>query len=126
MTKKLVSNKCHVSLSANAFTAMVVGAALTWFSISASAQERTNSAASMAAVTFTRSADLEKAFWVCDHAATQNGVDGGTAIACGAIYEELKVKRFNGDFDSMLTWWRQNKAAEHRALSNAGYAVSGR
>lgn len=71
-------------------------------------------------------ADLEKAFWICDHAATKHGVDGATAIACGVITEDLKVKKFNGDFDSMLAWWRQNKAAEHQALTTASPAVAGR
>ena len=53
-------------------------------------------------------------------------VDGGTAIVCGAITEDLKMKKFSGDFNLMLAWWRQNKAAEHQALTTAGYAVSGR
>ena len=56
----------------------------------------------------------------------KHGVDGATAIACGVITEDLKVKKFNGDFDSMLAWWRQNKAAEHQALTTASPAVAGR
>ncbi len=63
---------------------------------------------------------------MCDHAATTHGVDGGAGIACGAITENLKVSKFNGDFDLMLAWWRQNKAAEHQALTTAGRAVASR
>jgi len=126
MTKKVVSNKCHVSLSSNFAALMMVCAALSWFSIGASAQERTNLPPSIAAVASVGSADLEKAFWICDHAATNHGVDGGTGIACGVITEDLKMKKFNGNFDLMLTWWRQNKAAEHQALAASSRATSGR
>jgi hypothetical protein len=126
MTKKVVSNKCHVSLSSNFAALMMVGAALSWFSIGASAQERTNSTPSIAAVAFVGSADLEKAFWICDHAATNHGVDGGMGIACGVITEDLKVRKFNGDFNLMLAWWRQNKAAEHQALATVGRPTASR
>ena len=68
-------------------------------------------------------ADLEKAFWICDHAATTNGVDGGTAIACGAIYEDLKMSKFKGDFDLMLTWWRKNRRPRHQALTADEHAI---
>ncbi len=91
----------------------------------ASAQERVNSSQPIEVSARASSvADLEKAFWVCDHAATTNGVDGGTAIACGAITEELKMRKFSGDFDLMETWWRKNKPAEHQAVTAAGNAVS--
>jgi hypothetical protein len=58
-------------------------------------------------------ADLEEAFWICDYTATTVGM-GATPIGlCSAVYDELKARKFNGDFEQLLYWWRQNKPAEH-------------
>jgi hypothetical protein len=65
-------------------------------------------------------AQLERSFWVCDHAATVGLLDSGTAIACGSLAEVVKQRKFGGDFNAMLAWWRQHKEAEHRALAKAG------
>ena len=112
-------------VSAVAF--IVVGMMLSSIGVSAAAQQQVNPQSSTKVVASADvSAGLEKAFWICDHAATNNGVDGSAAIACGAIYDSLKVSKFNGDFDLMLVWWRKNKAAEHQALTTASYAVSRR
>ena len=62
---------------------------------------------------------LEQAFWICDHAATKGMIDGSSAVICGRVTDELKNTKFSGDFDSMVTWWRQNKPAQHTALDNA-------
>jgi hypothetical protein len=67
-----------------------------------------------------RMAELEKAFWVCDHAATTSGVDRHTAVTCVALTDTLKQRKFNGDFDAMLAWWEQHKEAEHLALAAVG------
>jgi len=64
-------------------------------------------------------AELERAFWACDHAATIGAIDSSTAITCGALTETFKQRRFSGDFHAMLAWWRQNKEAEHLALDKA-------
>lgn len=64
-------------------------------------------------------ADLERAFWACDHASTKGRVDLGTAIACSSATDALKVRKFNGDFSAMLAWWQLNKAAEHLALETS-------
>jgi hypothetical protein len=60
--------------------------------------------------------ELEQAFWMCDYIGTTQSVDGATAVACVTITDELKVKRFDGDFDALLAWWRSNKPAAHRAM----------
>ena len=65
-----------------------------------------------------RVADLEKAFWMCDHAATTRGVHASLASMCGAVTEELKTKKFDGDFEQMLGWWRRNKLAEYEKLES--------
>lgn len=61
-------------------------------------------------------ADLEKAFWACDYAASTGSVVGPAASRCSAFTEELKGRKFDGDFDAMLGWWRERKPAEHAQL----------
>ncbi|HUG22015.1 hypothetical protein [Piscinibacter sp.] len=65
-------------------------------------------------------AELEKSYWVCDHATTTAVLDGGTAAICSSLYEALKQRKFGGDFEALLAWWRQHKEAEHLALAKAG------
>lgn len=62
---------------------------------------------------------LEAAFWRCDHAATQGLLDFGAAAICSRLTEELKRKRFDGDFEAMLLWWQRNKASAHDAIDAA-------
>jgi hypothetical protein len=41
------------------------------------------------------------------------------AVVCSAVTEDLKRTKFGGDFAAMLSWWQQNKVAEHAALDAA-------
>lgn len=66
--------------------------------------------------------DLEQAFWLCDYIATRQTIDMRTVEVCSGITEALKMAKFNGDFDAMLTWWQRNKATEHAALQPASEA----
>lgn len=68
--------------------------------------------------------ELEKAFWICDHAATKHGVDRHQAVICGAVTDELKVRKFSGEFEKMLDWWRLNKVVQHAALDRGNTAVA--
>lgn len=61
-------------------------------------------------------ARLEQAFWICDHAAMQRGLDSGDAMACSVTAEELRNRRFGGDLDALLAWWQRGRAAAHRQL----------
>ena len=61
-------------------------------------------------------ADLEQGFWVCDYVATTRGMDSTPIGLCVAIMDELKARKFGGDFDELVGWWRQNKVAEHQKL----------
>lgn len=63
---------------------------------------------------------LEDAFWVCDYVATTRG--GGDIPTCTAVYEALKDRKFAGDFDALVSWWRQNKATQHQILAVADSA----
>jgi hypothetical protein len=65
---------------------------------------------------------LERAFWRCDHAATQGALDSATAVDCSIATEALKARRFGGDFSAMLAWWRERKDDEHRLLTAATQA----
>ena len=62
-------------------------------------------------------ADLERAFWVCDYAATTRGVSATPVELCGAVYEELKNTKFRGDFSELLLWWKENRRAEHQKFA---------
>jgi hypothetical protein len=61
---------------------------------------------------------LERAFWVCDHTATVNGVGATPVGACTAVFETLKEVKFGGDFGELLAWWRHNKPLEHTRLES--------
>ena len=58
-------------------------------------------------------ADLEEAFWSCDYTATTSGMHATPVDLCSAVYEELKERKFGGDFKQLLEWWRRNKPEEH-------------
>jgi len=63
-----------------------------------------------------RLAELEKAFWICDHAGTVYGVDGTMAVACVAVTDELRQLKFANDTELLTDWWRLNKAVQHASL----------
>ena len=118
-----MKNPHTVQAAATLLLALALGSA----SADNPAQTRPRATASLKASAPEQPAvDLERAFWVCDHAASTRGVDRVTGIACGIVTENLKLMKFNGDFDAMLAWWRQRKIAEHQALEAAvAYADAG-
>ena len=65
-------------------------------------------------------ADLEQGFWACDYLGTTRGVHGAPMELCGAIYDELKARKFGNDYDQLVEWWRSNKVVEHGKLEAAG------
>jgi len=81
------------------------------------AQQRQDASHEPAAIATTLvAADLEKAFWICDYAATTGSIATPDAALCHAVYDRLKAEKFGGDFERLLAWWRANKVAEHRKL----------
>jgi len=66
------------------------------------------------------SSELERAFWQCDYTVTTSGMGLGEGAWCVEISEELKRRKFAGDFQAMLVWWQQNKAAEYRISATQG------
>jgi hypothetical protein len=62
-----------------------------------------------------RLTDLENAFWVCDYLATTQG--SSDIAACTSVYEAIKERKFAGDFEKLVAWWRQNKVAQHQSIA---------
>ena len=61
-------------------------------------------------------ADLETIFWHCDYVATTKGMDSTPIRECAAATRELRRLKFEGSFQRMLAWWRENKVAEHARI----------
>ena len=61
--------------------------------------------------------ELERAFWVCDHTATTQGIEATPIALCSAVFDALRDEKFGGDFTQLLSWWQQNKAIEHTRLT---------
>jgi hypothetical protein len=58
-------------------------------------------------------AELEDAFWVCDYIATTRGVTAAPRAACRSVTEEVKKRKFGGDFERFVAWWRDNKVEQY-------------
>ncbi len=124
MTHALVSTRRHASAFGKATLGAAVATALGFVALGTMAQEGTDAPQSVAApVPQLSAAQLERAFWICDHAATKRPVDAGSAVVCTMVTEQLKERKFDGDFDALVTWWRRNKTTEHQGLE-ADYAAS--
>ena len=61
-------------------------------------------------------AQLESIFWTCDYVATTRGIDATPMRECAAATRELRQLKFEGSFQRMLAWWRENKPAMHARL----------
>lgn len=68
-------------------------------------------------------AELERAFWICDWTTTTRVLSADMFTACAAASDELKTRKFDGDFDRMIDWWRKNKSAAHAGLQARRPAV---
>ena len=103
-------SKYRTSICIAALSALLAGGAL--------GQDRSRAAvqAPVQQLTSVRMADLERAFWVCEYAATTHG--NADIATCTAVYDALKQRKFGGDFEALLTWWQQNKAAEIQRIAS--------
>ena len=66
--------------------------------------------------------DVEQAFWACDYVGTTHGVQAAPVAFCSEATTTLIQQKFGGDFEQMLEWWRQNKAAQHGRFEAASVA----
>ena len=58
-------------------------------------------------------ARLEDLFWTCDARSTQEWLPVDEGALCAMAHDEFKRRRFDGDLDALLAWWRAHKAEEH-------------
>ena len=104
-------------------SALIVGAMLACSSVGALSEELTSKQSTSETRTRAgRWVDLEKTFWMCDHAAAKGMIDVNQAAVCGAVTDELRREKFDGDFEKLLAWWRLNKVVEHQKLDEAHIA----
>jgi hypothetical protein len=125
MTRIAISNQRPATSTAQFPAALLFAAVLSCLSAQTYADESAKSSRSSEPVNARQAAaNLEKQFWACDYAATTRGVGLGEGAMCGEAYEDLKMSKFRGDFQAMLSWWQQNKAAEHLALAAVSRTIA--
>jgi hypothetical protein len=61
---------------------------------------------------------LKRAYLECDRASTTRLLALADAATCSQVHERLLKIGFDGDFNSLLAWWRAEKAA--RDLASTG------
>jgi hypothetical protein len=67
---------------------------------------------------------LEARFWACDVASTHTVLSAAEGAQCVRWQDELKQRRFGGDFGRLLAWWQEHKAEQHaRRLPPTVHAV---
>ncbi|TFY96551.1 hypothetical protein [Ramlibacter rhizophilus] len=52
---------------------------------------------------------LKSLFHACSAAAGESLLDGADAALCSMSYEALLRRSFNGDFQALLAWWRNER-----------------
>jgi hypothetical protein len=113
MTRNAFSNQRRAVTTAAASAALLIAGVSICFG--ACAQQRPGSPSYGESIhARATSSEVEKAFWQCDYAVTTSGMGLGEGAWCAEISEEFKRRKFAGDFQAMLVWWQQNKAAEYR------------
>lgn len=88
----------------------------------ASAQELQKAPTATAIFDESSLVDLENTFWTCDWSSTLIRLSATQIASCAAATEELKARKFGGEFEKLLAWWQRNKAAAHESL-NARYVA---
>jgi hypothetical protein len=48
----------------------------------------------------------------------------GSSSSGSTSSRALKARKFDGDLDALLTWWRQNKVREYEALAAESRAAA--
>jgi hypothetical protein len=116
-TQSCIARLANVAASAAVFLALAGGAGIV--SAQQAAPPQPTLAVQLAGVDV---AALENAFWICEYVATTRGTGGSQTAACVAVYDELKARKFGGDFDRLVQWWQDNRVAafERLGAGNAG------
>ena len=53
--------------------------------------------------------DLERLFLRCSRESSERFMGFGEAALCSIGFEALKKRKFGGDFNAMLAWWRLHR-----------------
>ena len=56
-------------------------------------------------------AELKRVYLACDRASASGLLATREAMRCSIVHEELKKRVFDGDFDLMLAWWKEEREA---------------
>lgn len=78
--------------------------------------------ASSAATPFPKNlatAELKRVFLVCDLASSRARLALHDAVQCSMVYEELKRRAFDGDYDKLLAWWRAQRSHPESQTANS-------
>jgi hypothetical protein len=62
--------------------------------------------------------DLERQFLRCSRESSERLLGFGEAAVCSIGFEALKKRKFGGDFEAMLAWWRLHR--DDRSLGGTG------
>ncbi len=57
--------------------------------------------------------ELEKAYWACEGGAKTGLLDMGSAADCSVVYEQVKERKFKGNFNTFMAWWKVEKDKKH-------------
>lgn len=64
--------------------------------------------------------EAEEFYWDCEYAAAHGTIELDEAAVCSEVYERLKAKKFRGDFNLFLVWWKENKQREFSSRMKHG------
>jgi hypothetical protein len=56
---------------------------------------------------------LKREYLACDRAAVNGQLSTGGVMHCSIVYESLKHRAFDGDFEKLLDWARAQEAERH-------------
>lgn len=62
---------------------------------------------------------LQEAYLACDRLAVRQRLAPTEAVACSVVGERLLREGFDGDWERLLAWWRQARAADARPAGPA-------
>jgi hypothetical protein len=64
-------------------------------------------------------AELKRVFLVCDLASSRARLALHDAAQCSMVYEELKQRAFDGDYEKLLAWWRAQRSHPQNQTANS-------
>jgi hypothetical protein len=58
---------------------------------------------------------LKQVYLVCEREDVRGGLDSGSVAQCSIVYERLKQRAFEGDFERLFAWSREELKRERMA-----------